>query len=152
MLLPHPSPQSSATSSIATSDLTLSTSLTLFVGGMTVAQITRSCRGWQWTILLSLVSVQVHIHIFELISHILFDVFLATSVGVERTFSKGRLLLSHLRNRLSVQSTRALMCLGVWSLQGYVQDTDINKVTALEEIVGKERMDELSKDWDAIDG
>jgi hypothetical protein len=81
-------------------------------------------------------------------SHIL----LATSVGVERTFSKGRLLLSHLRNRLSVQSTRALMCLGVWSLQGYVQDTDINKVTALEEIVGKERMDELSKDWDAIDG
>jgi hypothetical protein len=44
------------------------------------------------------------------------------------------------------------MCLGVWSLQGYVQDTDINKVTALEEIVGKERMDELSKDWDAIDG
>jgi hypothetical protein len=76
---------------------------------------------------------------------------LATSVGVERTFSKGRLLLSHIRNRLSVQSTRALMCLGVWSLQGYVRDNDIKAVTALEELVGEERMDELSGDWDVID-
>jgi hypothetical protein len=76
---------------------------------------------------------------------------LATSVGVERTFSKGRLLLSHIRNRLSVQSTRALMCLGVWSLQGYVRDSDINEVTALEELVGEERMSELSADWDIID-
>ena len=76
---------------------------------------------------------------------------LATSVGVERTFSKGRLLLSHIRNRLSVQSTRALMCLGVWSLLGYVQDNDIKVVTALEELVGEERMEELAADWDAID-
>lgn len=76
---------------------------------------------------------------------------LATSVGVERTFSKGRLLLSHVRNRLSVQSTRALMCLGVWSLQGYVRDNDIKEVTALEELVGEEMMDELSADWDVID-
>ena len=75
----------------------------------------------------------------------------ATSVGVERTFSKGRLLLAHIRNRLSVQSTRALMCLGVWSLLGYVRDNDIKGVTALEELVGEERMDELSADWDAID-
>jgi hypothetical protein len=76
---------------------------------------------------------------------------LATSVGVERTFSKGRLLLSHIQNCLSVQSTRALMCLGVWSLQGYVRDNDIKEVTALEELVGEERMDELSGDWDVID-
>ena len=75
---------------------------------------------------------------------------LATSVGVERTFSKGRLLLSHIRNCLSVQSTRALMCVGVWSLLGYVHDNDIKKVTALEELIGEERMDELSADWDAI--
>jgi hypothetical protein len=75
---------------------------------------------------------------------------LATSVGVERTFSKGRILLSHVRNQLSVQSTRALMCLGVWSLWGYVRDKDINSVTALEEIVGEERMEELSADWDII--
>jgi hypothetical protein len=76
---------------------------------------------------------------------------LATSVGVERTFSKGRILLSHVRNSLSVQSTRALMCLGVWSLQGYVRDKDINEVTKLEELVGEERMEELSADWDSID-
>jgi hypothetical protein len=42
------------------------------------------------------------------------------------------------------------MCLGVWSLLGYVQGTVIKKVTALEEIVGEERMDELSMDWDVI--
>lgn len=42
------------------------------------------------------------------------------------------------------------MCLGVWSLLGYVRDEDIQAVTALEEIVGEERMEELSKDWDAI--
>lgn len=77
-------------------------------------------------------------------------VLLATSVGVEQAFSKGR-LLSHIRNRLSVQSMCALMCLGVWSLKGYVRDSDINTVTALEELVGEERMDELSSDWDVID-
>ena len=33
------------------------------------------------------------------------DNFLATSVDVERVFSKGRLVLSHVRNGLSVQST-----------------------------------------------
>jgi hypothetical protein len=42
------------------------------------------------------------------------------------------------------------MCLEVWSLQGYVQDNDINTVTALEELVGGERIDELSADWDVI--
>ncbi|KIL55791.1 hypothetical protein M378DRAFT_54282, partial [Amanita muscaria Koide BX008] len=49
----------------------------------------------------------------------------ATSVNVERIFSKGRILLSHLRSHLSVQSTRALMCVGAWSLLGYVKDKDI---------------------------
>ena len=43
------------------------------------------------------------------------------------------------------------MCLGVWSLWGYVQDNNINEVIALEELVGEERMDELSGDWDVID-
>jgi hypothetical protein len=40
------------------------------------------------------------------------DIFIATSVNVERVFSQGRILLSHLRSRLSVESTRALMCVG----------------------------------------
>jgi len=51
----------------------------------------------------------------------------ATSVDVERTFSQGRLVLSHLRSRLSVQSTQALLCLGVWSKMGYVKVIDPNQ-------------------------
>ena len=45
------------------------------------------------------------------------------------------------------------MCLGVWSKLGYVRDKDIHKITVLEEVttVGEEKMEELSKDWDAID-
>lgn len=75
--------------------------------------------------------------------------FSATSVDVERTFSQGRLLLSHVRNRLSVQSTRALLCLGVWSLMGYVKDMDVKAATVLPEVVGSEE-DDLPYDWDAI--
>lgn len=41
---------------------------------------------------------------------------IATSVDVERVFSKGRILLSHVRNRLSAQTTRAVLCVGSWSL------------------------------------
>jgi hypothetical protein len=37
---------------------------------------------------------------------------IATSVDVEQVFSKGRLVLPHVQNRLSVQSTCALLCLG----------------------------------------
>lgn len=74
-------------------------------------------------------------------------IILATSVDVEQTFSQGRLLLSHVRNRLSVQSTRALLCLGVWSLMGYVKDKDIKLTTMLPEI---EEEEDLVEDWDAI--
>jgi len=72
----------------------------------------------------------------------------ATSVDVERVFSKGRILLSHVRSRLSVQSTRALMCIGAWSPLGYVKDRDVRAVTALPELDGVE--EELREDWDAI--
>lgn len=74
--------------------------------------------------------------------------FTATSVDVERTFSQGRLLLSHIRNRLSVQSTRALLCLGVWSLMGYVKDKDLKAATVLPEADSNEK--DLAYDWDAI--
>ncbi|KIM62895.1 hypothetical protein SCLCIDRAFT_118619, partial [Scleroderma citrinum Foug A] len=52
----------------------------------------------------------------------------ATSIDVERLFSKGRVLLPHLRNRLSSQSICALLCLGSWSHLGLVKDEDIRKV------------------------
>jgi hAT family C-terminal dimerisation region len=62
----------------------------------------------------------------------------ATSVDVERVFSKGRLVLSHVRNRLSAQSTRALMCLGAWSRMGLVKDRDIMAVVRLPDANGRE--------------
>jgi hypothetical protein len=75
---------------------------------------------------------------------------LATSVDVERTFSQGRLLLSHIRNRLSIQSTRALLCLGIWSEMGYVRDKDVKAATVLPEVGSDEDDDDLGDDWDAI--
>ncbi|KAF8814885.1 hypothetical protein BYT27DRAFT_7081301, partial [Phlegmacium glaucopus] len=73
----------------------------------------------------------------------------ATSVDVERVFSKGRILLSHLCSCLSVQSTRALMCLGVWSLMGYVDDSDVKAVTILPDVKA-DKEDILEEDWDMI--
>jgi hypothetical protein len=67
---------------------------------------------------------------------------------VERVFSQGRIVLSHIRSRLSVQSTRALMCLGVWSLLGYVRDTDLKATAVLPEVIGNE--EELEDGWDNI--
>ena len=62
-----------------------------------------------------------------------FFIISATSVDIERVFSKGRLLLSHVRNRLSVESTRALLCLGAWSRLGFVNSSDIKEATLLPE-------------------
>ena len=59
-------------------------------------------------------------------------------------FSKGRLLLSHVRNRLSVESTRALLCLGVWSKMGYVKDTDVMAVAQQPEV------DAEDMGWDSL--
>jgi hypothetical protein len=50
---------------------------------------------------------------------------------VERIFSKGQILLSHIQNCLSAQSIRALMCVGNWSRLGYVKDRDVLVVTML---------------------
>ena len=76
----------------------------------------------------------------------LINIFIATSIDVERLFSRGRLLL-HVRLRLSAQSTRALLCLGTWSTLGLVKDSDMKKVTELEDVEGK---DTLADGWDKI--
>jgi len=76
--------------------------------------------------------------------------FVATSVDVKRAFSQGRLLLSHVRSRLSVQSTQALMCLGAWSLRGFVKDSDVQAVTILPGVAPNTTEAELEADWDAI--
>ena len=74
---------------------------------------------------------------------------LATSVDVERVFSHGRLILSHVCSRLSAQSTRALICLGSWSLLGLVKDSDVLAVGTLDEVEGDEEP-ELEDGWDRI--
>jgi hypothetical protein len=66
------------------------------------------------------------------------DNFVATSVDVERTFSKGRLLLSHIRNRMSAESTRALLCLNNWSKQGFVKQEDLKETAGLPEVDDEE--------------
>lgn len=75
----------------------------------------------------------------------------ATSVEVERVFSRGRILISHLRNRLSSQTTRALMCLNYWSHAGLVHDKDVLKVTRTTEIVEGDVDIDLEDGWDSID-
>ncbi|GLB35657.1 hypothetical protein LshimejAT787_0212220 [Lyophyllum shimeji] len=80
---------------------------------------------------------------------------LATSVDVERVFSLGRLQLTHVRNRMATQTTRALLCLGRWSLMGFIHDEDILKVVTLPEVPeeeGDSEGDVLMPDgWDDID-
>jgi len=71
-------------------------------------------------------------------------------VDVERVFSRGRLMLLHVRSHLSVQSMRALMCLGYWSVLGMVKDSDIKAVTILAEVPASDKEDDLAHDWDAI--
>ena len=71
-------------------------------------------------------------------------------MDVKRVFSQGRLLLSHIRSCLSIQSTRALMCLGVWSLLGFVKDSDVKAVVILPELHADEDEGELEIDWDKI--
>ncbi|KIM65712.1 hypothetical protein SCLCIDRAFT_22590 [Scleroderma citrinum Foug A] len=54
----------------------------------------------------------------------------ATSIDVECLFSKGHILIPHLHNRLSIQSIRALLCLGSWSVLGYVKNNDVKQVVS----------------------
>ena len=79
-----------------------------------------------------------------------FILFIATSVAVERVFSQGRILLSHLRNHLSVQSTRALMCVGIWSLLGFMEDSDIRAVVSLPGVPANKREGCLVAGWDMV--
>lgn len=44
---------------------------------------------------------------------------------VERSFSRGRILISHLRNRLRGNTIQALMCFGDWSRQDYISNSEL---------------------------
>ncbi|EIW54262.1 uncharacterized protein TRAVEDRAFT_132122, partial [Trametes versicolor FP-101664 SS1] len=58
----------------------------------------------------------------------------ATVATVEHTFSLGRLLLPHMRSRMCGQTSRALLCLKIWSEAGFVKQTDANKVAQMEDL------------------
>jgi hypothetical protein len=76
-------------------------------------------------------------------------VLLATSVDVKHIFSCGQLILSHIHNWLSAQSTRALLCLRLQSLLGMVRDEDMLQVALLNDMEGEEEL-ELYDGWDVI--
>ena len=73
---------------------------------------------------------------------------IATSVNVECVFSKGRLVLSHVQNALSVQSTHTLMCLRAWSKIGLVKDSDMMEAAKLPDVNGSEA--DLDSGWDDV--
>ena len=85
---------------------------------------------------------------FHLVSHLLTS-FQATSVDVERLFSRGRILLSHVQNRMSVQTTRAILCVGIWSKMGLVKNSDLQAVCSLEDIEEEPKSD-VEEDEDII--
>ncbi|KIM50612.1 hypothetical protein SCLCIDRAFT_145047 [Scleroderma citrinum Foug A] len=60
------------------------------------------------------------------------------------------MVLPYLRNRLSTQSTRALLCLGQWSKIGLVKDDNLHKVTYGELELDGENDVELPEGWDKI--
>ncbi|OJA19991.1 hypothetical protein AZE42_05624 [Rhizopogon vesiculosus] len=72
----------------------------------------------------------------------------ATSVDIERIFSRGRLFLSHVRNRLSAETTRVLLCVGLWSQFGLVKDKDTDTVASLPDVVEEDKT--LDDGWDSI--
>lgn len=59
-------------------------------------------------------------------------------------------MLSHVRNRLSAESTRALLCVGEWSRLGLVADEDVLAVTSAPEKDGEESTDDIIEGWDRI--
>ena len=71
-------------------------------------------------------------------------------MDVEHVFSQGQLLLSHIQSHLSVQSTRALMCLGVWILGSYVKDYNVKAVVVLPELRADKEEGELELGWDKV--
>lgn len=113
-------------------------SLTPSNGGTSVVTCTQPYHAWQSTISPSQVTTSSLSNV-----NVLLIIGLATSVDIERLFSRGRLILSHVRSRLSSQSTRALLCLGAWSRLGYVNAEDAVSVSKLPDVTaGDEGMEE----------
>jgi hypothetical protein len=57
---------------------------------------------------------------------------------MERVFSQGRLVLLYVCNRLTSESTCALVCLRDWSAHGLVKDCDIKTAAILPDVLGEQ--------------
>lgn len=119
--------------------------LSLWHGGMTTIHSILVSLAWPWTTSRSLVC-----HICLLLSTCSHVLIAATSVEVEHCFSHGRIIVNHLYNRLSAQTTRALMCLNYWNRAGLVQDDDILKIIHANEPVEGDIDEDMAEGWDAI--
>ncbi|KAF7761978.1 hypothetical protein Agabi119p4_9970 [Agaricus bisporus var. burnettii] len=72
----------------------------------------------------------------------------ASSVDVERLFSRGRVILNHMRNRLDPRMFCAMLCLGEWIGVGVIQYEDLKvAVGGLPDISDNV---ELPVGWDKI--
>ena len=76
---------------------------------------------------------------------ILLSLDLQLPLVVKRVFSKGHLIISHIHNCLSAQSTRALLCLGYWSKLGLIRNDDLKAATSLPDAKIDEEWSE--DDW-----
>ena len=116
------------------------------LGGMGSVLFILVSIAWCWITLLSLVSHKFIYYIIIIISMI--TCYLSYIRWCRACL---RLLLSHIRSRLSVQSTRALMCLGVWSKLGFVTDSDVKAVVlTLLELNEDDVVAKLDIHWDRI--
>jgi hypothetical protein len=82
------------------------------------------------------------------LSFVLLIISPAMSTAAERVFLHGQILLSHICNCLSAQSTCAIICLGSWSLLGLIKDSDIFDVTKLPEEPANPVLN--AEEWEAI--
>ena len=74
---------------------------------------------------------------------------LASSITVERVFSRGRLVISHVRNHLLAQSTHTLLCLGYWSKLDFIKMDDLKAAAFLPDAQKDEEWSD--DDWAIVE-
>jgi len=90
---------------------------THFIGGWQIENCIHVFPEWPW------ISIWFLVHYFVLPSlDSSTDNYSATAVNIEWSFSHGRILINHLRNRLRSSSICALMCFGDWCHVGLSLD------------------------------
>ena len=66
-------------------------------------------------------------------------------------FSRGHILLPHVRNRLKAQTVQALLCLGEWSRLNLINSDDVREMSELPELANDSDTDyEMPAGWARI--